>query len=89
MIDETQKKAIELEMDRMVLRLTEMGCDSVSVFATMRIDRRTDTLCTFDGNYYARVGLVQDWLNHERDIEVVEAVTVEDDDSDEGWKDLA
>jgi hypothetical protein len=85
MINQKEKDLIEQEIDRMVSRLTEMGCDSVSVLTTMRIDAATDTLCTFGGNYYARIGVMQDWLNHERDVEIVGAVADNGDD-DESWK---
>ena len=74
MITQAEKDRIEQEIDRTVARLTELGCDSVSVLTTMRIGGGTDTICSFDGNYYARIGVMQDWLNHERDTEVVDAV---------------
>jgi MoaA/NifB/PqqE/SkfB family radical SAM enzyme len=80
-----EKGVIELEIDQMVARLAELGCDSVSIFTTMRVGRGTDTLCAFDGNYYARVGLVQDWLNHERDIEILGSSDSDDGDSEQ-WK---
>jgi hypothetical protein len=79
MISVKEKLAIELVIEQTVSKLTEMGCDSVSLFTTMRHKGATDTLCSFDGNYYARIGVVQDWLNHERDVEVVDALCEEEE----------
>ena len=77
MITQKEKDAIELVLEQTTARLTEMGCDAVALFTTMRINGATDTVCQFDGNYYARRGVVQSWLDHERDEEVVEALTEE------------
>ena len=59
---------IEQEIDHIVNKLTELGCDSVSVLTTMRTDGGTDCRCSFTGNYYARVGLMRQYIDDNSNV---------------------
>jgi hypothetical protein len=80
-ITEKERAAIELEVSRCVTRLNEMGCDSVSLFTTCRRGRATESICAFEGNYYARTGLVREWLAFQDAVEVEGEVDDVDDDA--------
>lgn len=65
MIDQEMQDLIADELNRVNNKLSEMGCDSVALFATVQIKGGlTRMMSAMNGNYWAQRGMLQGWLDN-------------------------
>jgi hypothetical protein len=66
-----EERAMSIEAERFINRLSELGCDSVALLFSWRgASETTESRCIRAGNYWAQRGLMQGWLDSEKGHEL-------------------
>jgi hypothetical protein len=91
-LTDKELEAAEAVVSKLVVRLMEMGCDSVRVIATASSKGgQTSILNSGAGNYFAQLGSVSTWVKDQGENSLIdgisEAVNMRPPEDGDNWKD--